>query len=311
MFTKCLVAVAILGLAGSALAEPVVTTFQQNHNGYTGEEDATYNIRSTDLGDVNGSYMLTHVGVASATAEYFTLLKFNDLFGPTAMDYDLGVTNATLRFYNQYNLQTGHSRTLEAYQMLTPAAIADHTGSAVDGEASQAYRAYDSSAEPGSEVIAYWGYRNRQESGPVIGVDCSAIPVGQFELNGELAGEWIEIDVTAAVEAWRTGSGNFGLMLRAVGEPGYTPYLALGSADYPLGYDREPKLTVTQDVIVPNPPFLMGDANGDGVVSAGDYAAVQANFGNTNLPAISSTPEPATVSLLAVGLLGIVRRNKR
>jgi hypothetical protein len=68
---------------------------------------------------------------------------------------------------------------------------------------------------------------------------------------------------------------------------------------------------------VPDPPyppstFLLGDANGDGVVSAGDYAAVQANFGNTLASSQSAvTPEPATMSLLAVGLLAIVRRHRR
>ena len=44
-----------------------------------------------------------------------------------------------------------------------------------------------------------------------------------------------------------------------------------------------------------------GDANGDGVVSAGDYAAVQANFGNT-VPA-TTVPEPATLLILAFGVL--------
>ncbi len=59
--------------------------------------------------------------------------------------------------------------------------------------------------------------------------------------------------------------------------------------------------------------FLPGDANGDGVVSAGDYAAVQANFGNTILTSSTSsaTPEPATMSLLALGCMMIVRRRKR
>ena len=40
------------------------------------------------------------------------------------------------------------------------------------------------------------------------------------------------------------------------------------------------------DTIAPGPDDfpLMGDANHDGVVSAGDYAAVQANFGNTAAP---------------------------
>ena len=54
---------------------------------------------------------------------------------------------------------------------------------------------------------------------------------------------------------------------------------------------------------------LDGDANGDGVVSAGDYAAVQANFGNT--AATTVTPEPATLSLLVLGAIAVLRRRSR
>ena len=52
---------------------------------------------------------------------------------------------------------------------------------------------------------------------------------------------------------------------------------------------------------------ILGDANGDGVVSAGDYASVQANFGNTT-SAMNPTPEPATLSLLLIGGIALLRR---
>ena len=55
-------------------------------------------------------------------------------------------------------------------------------------------------------------------------------------------------------------------------------------------------------------PGILGDANGDGVVSAGDYASVQANFGNT-APA-QVTPEPTTISLLALAALAITKRQR-
>ena len=56
-------------------------------------------------------------------------------------------------------------------------------------------------------------------------------------------------------------------------------------------------------------PGLLGDANGDGIVSAGDYASVQANFGNIATP-LATAPEPVTLSLLVWGGLVFVRRKR-
>ena len=53
---------------------------------------------------------------------------------------------------------------------------------------------------------------------------------------------------------------------------------------------------------------ILGDANGDGVVSAGDYASVQANFGNTLPAQDAAIPEPATICLLLGGGLTLLRR---
>ena len=52
---------------------------------------------------------------------------------------------------------------------------------------------------------------------------------------------------------------------------------------------------------------LLGDANHDGLVSADDYASVQANFGNTS-GGMSAVPEPATLGLLVIGLIAVLRR---
>ena len=61
----------------------------------------------------------------------------------------------------------------------------------------------------------------------------------------------------------------------------------------------------------PEPDFLLGDANGDGVVSAGDYAAVQANFGNTSGGVAPAVPEPTTMCIVGIGLMAVINRRRK
>ena len=56
-------------------------------------------------------------------------------------------------------------------------------------------------------------------------------------------------------------------------------------------------------------PGLPGDANGDGVVSADDYGSVQLHFGD--MAGMGTIPEPATLSLLAIGAVAVIRRKRR
>jgi len=56
-----------------------------------------------------------------------------------------------------------------------------------------------------------------------------------------------------------------------------------------------------------NDPLLFGDANLDGQVSAGDYASVQANFGNVLGAAV---PEPGTMCILSLGIVALIKRRK-
>ena len=52
-------------------------------------------------------------------------------------------------------------------------------------------------------------------------------------------------------------------------------------------------------------PWSQGDLNGDGLVDVADYNIWAANVGN-----IASTPEPATLSLLVLGGLAMLKRRK-
>ena len=55
-------------------------------------------------------------------------------------------------------------------------------------------------------------------------------------------------------------------------------------------------------------PLLFGDANMDGVVSAGDYSSVQINFGAGGGSVV--TPEPATMLILLLGGAGLMKRRR-
>jgi hypothetical protein len=56
-------------------------------------------------------------------------------------------------------------------------------------------------------------------------------------------------------------------------------------------------------------PGIPGDADGNGTVSAGDYASVQANYGNIE-SLLTSVPEPATISLLILGGIALTQKRK-
>lgn len=57
-------------------------------------------------------------------------------------------------------------------------------------------------------------------------------------------------------------------------------------------------------------PGIMGDANGDGIVSSADYSSVQANFSQAESSS-TTTPEPATLSLLLIGGVAMLRCKRK
>jgi hypothetical protein len=54
-----------------------------------------------------------------------------------------------------------------------------------------------------------------------------------------------------------------------------------------------------------------GDFTGDDVVNVGDLGVLAANWGWTGAPAGPKVPEPASLAMLAGGLLLAVRRKRR
>ena len=70
-------------------------------------------------------------------------------------------------------------------------------------------------------------------------------------------------------------------------------------------------ISVQQNFGNVGPAPLQGDANNDGLVTGADLISVQQNFGNTLAPVGAEVPEPASACLLALAGLGAMSRRHR
>jgi hypothetical protein len=163
-----------------------------------------------------------------------------------------------------------------------------------------------------------------EEDGPITGyaasnvfaLDPSKVYALTFDVLGvsgsqvyttlEANDGYYAVDVVDPQDAWTSYSSYF--MTGPTASTGFLKLYTFGRSGAALFFDNVSLVPLVPEGEV---PFLEGDANGDGVVSAGDYAAVQANFGNTLPEGGATTPEPATICMVTMGMVAVVRRRRK
>ena len=182
------------------------------------------------------------------------------------------------------------------------------------------------------------------EDGDMVGGGATPLSTVQGGAEQDLYTEY-SFDIPAAlVEQWITGGPNAGVIVKIRDEVNVGAAIQMHTSefgDFIADAIRHPLLEITYTSSTPT--YLMGDANNDDVVSADDYGSVQLHFGDTGvfggsllgdasqdgvvsaddygsvqlnfgavagMGAVGQIPEPATMGLLVLGGLGLIRRRK-
>jgi hypothetical protein len=204
VLTSVLAVVLMLCMIVSANAASTVI-FQDGLNGYAGTRDGYI------AGGTSGDYSRG----ARATAEFSGIpgvggrnspgfIAFDNIFGTNANQFDPSenIIIAKLKLYVSAVYPNG-SDLARVFPMLTPWSEGTSTNWAlVDGASTMNHRYYCSSGNYAAGD--FWGTGGQITTGPVMDVDYD--PALESNAAFVPAGQWIEFDVTAAVEAWKNGT---------------------------------------------------------------------------------------------------------
>ena len=242
-------------------------SFRKGVGGYDSVQDASIDAAAP----LNNYGAATGIGVYSNPIEptKAILMKWPDLFANGAPHEQVpeGATiiRARLRLFFYAPSNTPNGRPLYAYPMLVTTDLGQSDGPADAGEITWAERASGQTLW-GSGVFG---------SGPEVDVDYDTGTVG-LGYPTTASFEWVDVEITRIVEAWRDGSHDpdLGLIILARPEEYGGHVLSSDSTDA----NFRPELVIDWAWL----PGLPGDANLDQTVNSVDKLTLNQNWGTTS-----------------------------